>query len=153
MSFPRSSTQATILTKQCSQRESCSRVFHLLSLSRPLDCSFGGRRCSIFCPLTHSTVLASGHSTDPTLGVMRSLPSFTGLVRVYCSCWGWCSGWRCRGRHNLLNYAIFIMRAQYTLLLILCRRNKARQGSIKSVPCTVRYTSRTILQVNQSPLT
>ena len=56
------------LDKQSSRRESCSRVLHLLLLSRPLDCSFGGGRRSISCPLAHPAALASGHSRDPKLG-------------------------------------------------------------------------------------
>ena len=53
------------------------------------------------------------------------------------SCWSWCSGWKCRGKHSLLNYVIFIMRAQYTLLLNLRGSNTARQGSTKQFPCRV----------------
>ena len=45
-------------------------------------------------------------------------------VRVYCSCWGWRRGWRCRGRRNL--YLIH-MSVQYIGYLIPSEDKVQRQ--------------------------
>ena len=56
-------------------------MFHLLSLSRPLGCSFSRRRC-FACPLVNSEVLSPGQSRFTSPNVLTSLLSLTGLVRV-----------------------------------------------------------------------
>ena len=51
--------------------------------------------------------------------MLRSLLSFTGLVRVCYSCWGWCRGWRL-GAGDVevdITYITFMRRAQHTGLV------------------------------------
>ena len=57
---------------QCSRQESCSRVFRLLSCTRPLGCLCGGTRGCFLGLLVHSEVLAPGQSRIPSLSVFRS---------------------------------------------------------------------------------
>ena len=69
---------------QCSRRESCSRVFHLLSCSRYLGCLCGGTQRCFLCPPSTSEFLAPGQSRIPSLSVLRV--SYSGALTFGYGC-------------------------------------------------------------------
>ena len=86
---------------------------------------------------SNSYMPSVGSLECPVASVMRSLPSFTGLVWVCYSCWGWCSVGLGAGDVAVdISYMTFMMRVQYKGYLVLYKSHITTTQSITELTCT-----------------